>query len=225
MMRLKPQGLFRARTADALGVSHHGWLAAGLRSGARVRRRSRAPVSNDYGMDPWRVCASGPVSLDATAVHGAVDAPGRIAGCADHPGSRVRHGQQHRGAWLPGLPQRPAGAGNERALGSQQVRVPRKASKYPFVNLLAANTWWKNRYTTPASLSSLFWRSDKHEIDFVRPGRPWIEVKAGKASPFEFDWFRKAFAREELLVINSERFDGGAIRGATLEDFLLDETM
>ena len=37
---------------------------------------------------------------------------------------------------------------------NRHVRVPRKASKYPFVNLLAANTWWKNRYTTPASLES-----------------------------------------------------------------------
>jgi predicted AAA+ superfamily ATPase len=35
---------------------------------------------------------------------------------------------------------------------SRNIRVPRKASKYPFVNLLAANTWWKRRYTTPASL-------------------------------------------------------------------------
>ncbi len=141
---------------------------------------------------------------------------------------------------------------------SRRVRLPRKASKYPFVNLLAANAWWKNRYTTPASLesassedkgiwfewavaaelfrraargasptplNSLFWRSDKHEVDFVRPGRPWIEVKLVKASPFEFDWFRKTFPDQKLLVINSERFETGAIRGVTLEDFLLDESM
>jgi len=140
----------------------------------------------------------------------------------------------------------------------RKIRVSRKASKYPFVNLLAANTWWKNRYTTPASLqaasgqekgtwlewavaselfrraardgssmplNSLFWRSDKHEIDFVRPGKSWIEVKSGKASLLEFDWFRKMFPREKLLVIGSERFDGGAIRGVTLEDFLLDESL
>ena len=141
---------------------------------------------------------------------------------------------------------------------SKKIRVSRKASKYPFVNLLAANTWWKNRYTTPASLEkasseekgvwweravaaelfrraakdghptplqSLFWRSDKHEIDFVRNGKPWIEVKAGTASPFEFDWFAKTLPREQLLVINSERFDGNAVRGTTLEDFLLDESL
>ena len=141
---------------------------------------------------------------------------------------------------------------------SRGIRLPRKASKYPFVNLLAANTWWKNRYTTPASLESapgeekgmwsewmvaaelfrraakegsdtplqsLFWRSDKHEIDFVRAGKPWIEVKAGKASPFEFDWFAKIAPAEKLLVVNAERFDGNAIQGVTLEDFLLDETL
>ena len=141
---------------------------------------------------------------------------------------------------------------------ARKTRVPRKASKYPFVNLLVANTWWKNRYTTPASLAtasgeergtwwewavaaelfrraakqgdsmpmhSLFWRSDQHEVDFIRDGRPWIEVKAGQATPFEFDWFSKSFPRERLLVVSSERFDGGAIRGVTLEDFLLDESL
>jgi predicted AAA+ superfamily ATPase len=36
----------------------------------------------------------------------------------------------------------------------RRTRLPRKASKYPFVNLLAANTWWKNRYTTPAALEN-----------------------------------------------------------------------
>ena len=73
-------------------------------------------------------------------------------------------------------------------------------------------------------LQSLFWRSEKHEIDFVRRGRPWIEVKAGHASPFEFDWFTRSFPREKLLVVSSDRFDGSAVRGVTLEDFLLDES-
>ena len=138
------------------------------------------------------------------------------------------------------------------------MRVSRKASKYPFVNLLAANTWSTNRHTTPTSLEratgeekgvwwewavaselfrraakeghpsplqSLFWRSEKHEIDFVRQGRPWIEVKAGHASPFEFDWFIRNFPREKLLVVSSDRFDGSSVRGVTLEDFLLDESL
>ncbi|MGH8211518.1 MAG: ATP-binding protein [Steroidobacteraceae bacterium] len=139
---------------------------------------------------------------------------------------------------------------------SRKTRQPRKASKYPFVNLLAANTWWTRRYTTPASLQlasgeergiwtewavaaelyrraaksgnptplhSLFWRSDKHEVDFVRPAQPWIEVKAGRASAFEFDWFRRSFPRDRLLVINSDRFESDGVRGVTLEDFLLEE--
>ncbi len=76
----------------------------------------------------------------------------------------------------------------------------------------------------PMPQQSLFWPSDKHEIDFVRKGKPWIEVKAGSASPFEFDWFARSFPREQLLVINSERFQSRAVNGITLEDFLLDET-
>lgn len=141
---------------------------------------------------------------------------------------------------------------------SRNIRMSRKASKYPFVNLLAANTWSQNRHTTPASLEkatsdekgvwwewavatelfrraakggdptplqSLFWRSHVHEIDFIRRDAPWIEVKAGRASPFEFDWFSKAFPREQLLVVSAERFDGHGVRGVTLEDFLLDESL
>jgi predicted AAA+ superfamily ATPase len=140
----------------------------------------------------------------------------------------------------------------------RNVRVSRKASKYPFVNLLAANTWSSNRHTTPTSLErsggeekgiwwewavaaelfrraakeghaaplqSLFWRSEKHEIDFVRRAKPWIEVKSGHASALEFDWFVRTFSREKLLVISADRFEGKAIRGVTLEDFLLDESL
>lgn len=141
---------------------------------------------------------------------------------------------------------------------SRRVRLPRKAAKYPFVNLLAANTWWKNRYTLPGALKnapvpergvwfewavaaelfrraaregsatplhSLFWRSDHREVDFVRPDKPWIEVKAGASSALEFAWFRKSFPRERLLVINPERFESESVRGISLEDFLLDESM
>jgi uncharacterized protein len=141
---------------------------------------------------------------------------------------------------------------------SRHTRAPRKASKYPFVNLLAANTWWPRRYTTPHALesasgeekgiwtewavaaelfrraatkgdamplNSMFWRTNDREIDFFRAGKPWVEVKAGKASPFEFDWFRRSFTRERLLVVNSVNFETEAVRGLTLEDFLLDESL
>jgi len=50
-------------------------------------------------------------------------------------------------------------------------------------------------------------------------------VKCGHASPFEFDRFPRTFAREHLLVVGSDRFHGGAIRGVILEDFLLDESL
>jgi hypothetical protein len=78
---------------------------------------------------------------------------------------------------------------------------------------------------SPTPMQSLFWRSDKHEVDSVRRGKPWIEVKAGKASPFEFDWFARSFPREQLLVVNSEGFEGKGVKGATLEEFLLEEGM
>jgi uncharacterized protein len=140
----------------------------------------------------------------------------------------------------------------------RKVRVSRKASKYPFVNLLAANTLSPGRHTTPGSLErsggeekgawwewavaselfrraakagsatppqSLFWRSDKHEIDFVRHGKPWIEVKSGQASAFEFGWFGASYPHEKLLVVSSERFESRTVRGVTLEDFLLDESL
>lgn len=140
---------------------------------------------------------------------------------------------------------------------SRRTRMPRKASKYPFVNLLAANTWARRRVTTPAALDaapaeqrgqwwewavaaelfrraakagdptplhSMFWRTNEHEVDFVRRDKPWIEVKAGTASPFEFAWFKRAAPRERLLVVSAERFEGDAIFGVTLEDFLLDES-
>ena len=139
-----------------------------------------------------------------------------------------------------------------------RIRMPRKASKYPFVDLLAAHTWSASRYTTPASFErstpaergvwwewavaaehfrraalagsptptqSLFWRSDRHEVDFVRRDEPWIEVRSGRSSPFEFDWFTRSFPRETLLVVNADRFEGNRIRGVTLEDFLLDPSL
>lgn len=74
-------------------------------------------------------------------------------------------------------------------------------------------------------LQSLFWRSEKHEVDFVRRAKPWIEVRSGRASPFEFDWFGRSFPGEQLLVISAARFEGKAVRGVTLEDFLLDESL
>ena len=64
-------------------------------------------------------------------------------------------------------------------------------------------------------------RGRLREVDYVRPGQPWIEVKAGRAPPFEFDWFPRAFPRQPLLVVNTTRFNGEAVRGVTLEDFLM----
>lgn len=78
---------------------------------------------------------------------------------------------------------------------------------------------------SPTPMQSLFWRTDKHEIDFVRSGKPWIEVKSGQASALEFAWFGRAFPREKLLVVSTEHFEANTVRGVTLEEFLLDESL
>jgi predicted AAA+ superfamily ATPase len=116
------------------------------------------------------------------------------------------------------------------------LRWPPPADSSTGTSALPRGVWWEWAVASelfrraakeghPSPLQSLFWRSEKHEIDFVRQGRPWIEVKAGHASPFEFDWFIRTFPREKLLVVSSDRFDGSAVRGVTLEDFLLDESL
>jgi hypothetical protein len=51
--------------------------------------------------------------------------------------------------------------------------------------------------------------------------KQFIEVKAGKTNPLEFQWFLKSFKKEELIVISQSRFETDRIKGITLEDFLL----
>jgi len=69
-------------------------------------------------------------------------------------------------------------------------------------------------------LSDLLVLGTSEPWDPARKGRPWIEVKAGHASPFEFDWFIRNFSREKLLVVSSDRFDGSADRGDRRSELL-----
>lgn len=69
-----------------------------------------------------------------------------------------------------------------------------------------------------------FWQGGGHELDFVRRGHVFVEVKRGPTSPVEFSWFPRTIPGGRLLVVNQERFSVGALRGLTLEDFLLDES-
>jgi len=65
-----------------------------------------------------------------------------------------------------------------------------------------------------------FWQSDKHEIDFVVEPQSFIEVKRGKATPMDFEWFPHVFPEGRLTVIGESRFETDQIRGITLTDFL-----
>ena len=68
-----------------------------------------------------------------------------------------------------------------------------------------------------------FYQSKSHGLDFVVDGEQHVQVKRGRASPLEFDWWPRTFPQGHLTVVSDERFDAGRIRGVTLEDFLLEE--
>ena len=66
-----------------------------------------------------------------------------------------------------------------------------------------------------------FWASKEHEMDFVTPSRKFIEVKRGRAGPFEFSWFSKVFPNDKLTVICNTPFKTKQVTGITIEEFLL----
>ena len=65
-----------------------------------------------------------------------------------------------------------------------------------------------------------FWQGKEHELDFVLEPDLFVEVKRGRTSPLEFQWFEHSFPLGRLLVIGEDRFRARAVRGITLEDFL-----
>ena len=65
-----------------------------------------------------------------------------------------------------------------------------------------------------------FWQSQEHELDFFVRNQFFVEVKRGKTSPFEFQWFLKVFPKKKLRVVSASSFDGGSIQGISFEDFL-----
>ncbi|GMV38437.1 MAG: hypothetical protein AMXMBFR64_01530 [Myxococcales bacterium] len=71
----------------------------------------------------------------------------------------------------------------------------------------------------------LFWGSKQHELDFVCPPATFVEVKRGRTGPLELGWFPKVFPDGRLLVVGGDRFETDRIRGLTLEDFLLDDSV
>ncbi len=51
----------------------------------------------------------------------------------------------------------------------------------------------------------------------------FLEVKRGRTSPLEFNWFHQQFPHQVLTVINKDTFASDQIQGITLEDFLLEK--
>jgi predicted AAA+ superfamily ATPase len=68
-----------------------------------------------------------------------------------------------------------------------------------------------------------FWASRDHEIDFVDSRRNLYEVKVGQSTPVEFAWFPKVFPKGKLLVIGNREFRSAAIKGITIDQFLLSD--
>lgn len=66
----------------------------------------------------------------------------------------------------------------------------------------------------------LYWRSKKHEVDFVRPPQTYVEVKRGRTGPLDFAWFPRTFPDGRLVVVGGDRFETDRVRGVTFEDFL-----
>jgi uncharacterized protein len=89
--------------------------------------------------------------------------------------------------------------------------------------LVAQEVFRRTALTQPGEAESLgYWQSKTNEIDFVTPDRELIEVKRGKASPSEFTWFASVFPKRRLTVVCSMPFETDAVRGVTIEQFLLE---
>lgn len=68
-----------------------------------------------------------------------------------------------------------------------------------------------------------FWASKEHEIDFVDSERNLYEVKVGQTGLVDFAWFPKVFPKRKLAVIGGSEFRSAAIKGVTIEQFLLSD--
>jgi hypothetical protein len=80
----------------------------------------------------------------------------------------------------------------------------------------------KNNFNTNDELDMLqAFSKENHEIDFVVSEKELLEVKRGRSSTLEFNWFSKQFPKQTLTVINVDTFATEQINGITLEKFLL----
>jgi predicted AAA+ superfamily ATPase len=66
-----------------------------------------------------------------------------------------------------------------------------------------------------------YWASREHEIDFVDSSERLYEVKVGRTGALDFAWLAKTLPKRKLLVIGSGEFRSAAVKGITIEQFLL----
>ena len=87
---------------------------------------------------------------------------------------------------------------------------------------LVAQELWRRSAVQGDELSEemAFWRSPSREIDFLVNEQLFLEVKRGKTSPIEFQWFPKIFPKSRLIVVSESKFETDCIVGMTIEDFL-----
>ena len=90
---------------------------------------------------------------------------------------------------------------------------------------LVAQEIWRRaaRRGDPVPEELLFWATKEREIDYVVRPELMLEVKRGRARPFEFSWFPRTFPRADLRIVNTDRFAADRIRGLALEDLLRDD--
>lgn len=102
--------------------------------------------------------------------------------------------------------------------------LPQKDQAMLLEWLVAQEIWRRAAYRGSSNPEAVgFWKSEKHEIDFVAPDEQFIEVKLGKAGPLDFLWFDQCFPRKRLNVICSTPFETKNVTGVTIHDFLFND--
>lgn len=92
-----------------------------------------------------------------------------------------------------------------------------------YETIVAQEIWRRIHFLGKEKEVSLgFWKSDKHEVDFVTSDEQFFEVKVGKVNAHEFSWFPKIFPGKKLTVICDSKFETDFMRAISLHDFLME---
>lgn len=132
------------------------------------------------------------------------------------------------------LPERPASLEELNSLAA-----PLRGAAWEW--LIAQDVWRRAALGgNPTPEQMAFYADSKHEVDLIafdqatthskkisqgtnKTRSPqWLEVKAGKADPRDFAWFKNSFPNECLTVISNSKFSVSNVKGITFEEFLLD---